>query len=260
VRLDEYTRLRAEVFSEVAGALANRWTEVREFRSTYLGDTDARLTGAEAGAWLYRREAPEYALADLAEISRRLSREFRWRMGDADWFMLTGYVPFVKPVSVSVRQSSHRDLPNYLNRPYYLEGSNFMVDTAEIVITAEPWVDSDIVVGAFKEVQKQVRGGDNRKITTKTLKAVRFVARRLGADKIRWPELRVGWNEAHPGMRYNNRNDLYEAFRRFLRPKYNSPKFPDYEPAPWQEAEGAEHERRLTLSKQVAKRNGLAGG
>jgi hypothetical protein len=253
VRLDDYTTLRAEVFSEVAGALANRWAEVREFRSIYLGDTDTRLTDAEARAWIYRREAPENALVDLAEVSRRLSQAFRWRTGDANWFVLTGHVPFVRPVSVVVHDNSYRDLPNYLNRRYYLEGSDFMVNTAEIVITAEPWVDANVVVRAFKEVQKQVNGGDNHKVTPKVLDAVRFVARRLGTDKIRWPELTVGWNRSQedPKKHYRSRNGLPQAFSRFLRPKYKSPRFPDYELAPWQEAERAEHEHRLAHSKDA---------
>jgi hypothetical protein len=243
VRLDEYTRLRAEVFSEVTGALANRWAMVRRFRDVHLGNTDARLTAAEAGAWLYRKEAPTGALEELRKISRHLSRAFRWRIKDADWFVLTGYVPFVRPVSVAVSCTSHRDTPkNYVNGCYFLKGSDFMVNTAEIVITAEPWVDANVVARAFREVQKQVKGGDNHKVTPKVLDAVRFVARRLGTGKIRWSELTAGWNKSQqdPKKHYRTRNGLPQAFSRFLRPQYKSPTFPDYEPTPWQEAEWAE--------------------
>ena len=83
VRLDGYTRLRAETFSEVAGALANRRTEVRTYRVLYLGGTESWLTDDEAGAWIYGREAPTNALEDMWEVSRRLSRAFRWRTDDA---------------------------------------------------------------------------------------------------------------------------------------------------------------------------------
>ncbi len=128
------------------------------------------------------------------------------------------------------------------------------------MITAEPWVDAEIVGRAFREVQKQVNGGDNRKITTKVLEAIRFVARRLGTGKIRWPELTAAWNRSQdPEKHYRSRNGLPQAFSRFLRPKYKSPRFPDYELAPWQEAELAEHERRLAHFKEVAERNRLAG-
>ena len=257
VRLDDYTLLRAETFSEVAGALANRRTEVREFRAIYLGGTEARLTDEEAGAWVYGGKAPTNAIEDMREVSRRLSRAFRWRVGDADWFLLTGYVPFVRPVSVSVHKNSIRDVPNYLNRDYHLEGSDFMVDTAEIVITAEPWVDANIVIRAFKEVQKQVNGGDNRKITAKTLDAVRFVARRLRTDKIRWQQLRSEWNSEQddPKRRYGSRDSLRKACINFLRPRYESPRYPDYDPTPWQEAEWAERERRLAYAKEVFERH-----
>ncbi len=246
VRLDDYTELRAEVFSEVAGVLANRRTEVREFRGIYLGGMEARLMEEEAGAWVYGDKAPTHALEDMREISRRLSRAFRWRTGDANWFLLTGYVPFVRPVSVSVRQNSIRDVPSYLNRDYHLEGPDFMVDTAEIVITAEPWVDAKIVSRAFREIQKQVRGGDNHKLTVKVLDAVRFVARQLGTDKIEWPSLRSAWNDAQddPKRRYHSRDGLYKAFHRFLRPAYKSPVYPEYVPAPWQVERQAAKERR----------------
>ena len=246
VRLDGYTRLRAETFSEVAGALANRRAEVRKFRDLYLGGTESRLTDDEAGAWIYGREAPTNALEDMREVSRRLSRAFRWREDDAHWFLLTGYVPFVRPISVRTRQNSFLDVPNYLNRDYRLEGPNFMVDTAEIVITAEPWVDAEIVSRAFREVQKQVRGGDNRKV--KVLDAVRFVAHRLGTGKVEWPVLRSAWNNAQddPTRRYRSRDGLYKAVRRFLQPRYNQPTYPEYEPTPWQVARQAAEGRRVS--------------
>jgi hypothetical protein len=248
VRLDGHTRLRAETFSEVAGALANRRAEVRKFRALYLGGTESRLTDDVAGAWIYGREAPPNALEDMREVSHRLSRAFRWRTDDAYWFLLTGYVPFVRPISVRTRQNSFLDVPNYLNRDYHLEGPNFMVDTAEIVITAEPWVDAEIVSRVFREVQKQVRGGDNRKVTVKVLDAVRFVARRLGTGKVQWPVLHSAWNAAQndPTRRYGSRDGLYKAVRRFLQPRYNKPTYPEYEPAPWQVARQAAEARRTS--------------
>jgi hypothetical protein len=248
VRLDRYTQLRAETFSEIAGAIANRRTEVRKFRDLYLGGTESRLTDDEAGAWIYGREAPTNALEDMREVSRRLSRAFRWRADDAHWFLLTGYVPFVRPISVRTRRNIFFDVPNYLNRDDKLEGPNFRVDTAEIVITAEPWVDAEIVSSVFREVQKQVRGGDNRKVTVKVLDAVRFVARRLGTGKVEWPVLHSAWNTAQddPTRRYRSRDGLYKAVRRFLEPRYNNPTYPKYEPAPWQVARQAEEVRRTS--------------
>lgn len=252
-RLDDYTRLRAEAFSEVAGALANRWAAVREFRDLHLGGVEARLSKDEAGTWLYGGAAPAEAREDLQKVSRRLSKTFRWRIGDSNWFVLTGHVPFVSPINVSVRRNSSRDLPSYLNRRYYLGDNGFMVDTAEIVITAEAWVPFQIVAQAFSEVQRQVRGGDNRKTTSKVLGVVRFVASQLGAGKLRWPELQAKWNRTRPEWGYNGRNGLYEAFHNFLHPPqgYRDPQYPEYEPAPWQEAERASEERHLARKKDA---------
>jgi hypothetical protein len=263
VRLDGYTQLRAETFSEVAGALANRLAEVRTFRYLYLGGTESRLTDDEAGAWIYGSEAPTNALEDMREVSRRLSRAFRWREDDAHWFLLTGYVPFVRPISVRTRQNSFHVRPNFMNRDYQLEGPNFIVDTAEIVITAEPWVDAEIVSRVFREVQKQVRGGDNRKVTDKVLDAVRFVARQLGTGKVQWPVLRSAWNAAQddPTIHYHSRDGLYKAVRRFLQPRYNKPTYPEYEPTPWQVARQAAEERRVSsLASHELNRLGSPSG
>src|SRR5919107_522167 len=53
VRLDEYTRLRAEVFSEVTGALANRWAMVRRVRGGFLGEKEGRPTAAGGGGGVF---------------------------------------------------------------------------------------------------------------------------------------------------------------------------------------------------------------
>src|SRR5215217_8577161 len=58
IELDAYTQHRSEAFTEVAGALANRWASVRAFRDLYLGGVEARLPSSEAGTWLYGRGAP----------------------------------------------------------------------------------------------------------------------------------------------------------------------------------------------------------
>ena len=85
---------------------------------------------------------------------------------------------------------------------------------------------------------------------------MRFVARRLRTDKIRWPELTAGWNKSQqdPKKHYRTRNGLPQAFSRFLRPKYKSPTFPDYESTPWQEAERAEGEAVLAASPKLISR------
>lgn len=252
---DEYTRDRAEAFSAAAGSLGNRRAEVRRFRDLYLGGIESRLSDDEAAAWLYEGRAPEGALEHLSEISRRLSKNFRWRIGDANWFVLTGWVPFVEPINVTVRYNDSRDGPSYLNKQYYLGDFSLPVETAEIVITAEPWVDYRFVSQAFKDTQRQLRRGDNRKTTTKILNAVRFVAQRLGTGKIRWPELQAQWNRDYPEWEHKGRNGLYEAFHGFLRPGYGDVKFPKYEPTPWQSAERAKRDEDRKRAQEVFRRH-----
>lgn len=252
--LDDYTRHRAEVFSEVAGVLANMWAKVRRFRHVYLGSTDAKLTEAEAASWLFG-DGMEMMTArqDMSEISRLLSRAYRWRTREANWFLLTGDVPFVHPISISVSQTRHRDFPSYLNKCYQLPGYAFDVGTGEIIVTVEPWVDAETVSQEFREVQRQILGGDNRKTTTKVLEAVRFVVRRLKENRVIWSKLQAEWNRTHPELRYNSRGGLSKAFRRFLQPGYESPKFADFELTPAQRWE-KEYRRRKT--ERIRKRFG----
>jgi hypothetical protein len=252
VGLDDYTRQRAEVFSEVVGVLANMWAAVRRFREIHLSGVENRLTDAEAAAWLFGGELKPEAKEDMREISRRLSRVYRWRTREANWFLLTGYVPFVHPINVSYRLTRHRDVPSYLSKDYQVPGYDFDVGTAEIVITAEPWVDAKVVSQTFKEIQRQMRGGDNRKTTAKVLDVARFVAQRMKQGRI--AGLQDEWNKTHPEMRYGSRGGLAKAFGRFLQPGYKSPEFAAYEPTPAHNWEEEHRRRKVEAIKKVFER------
>ena len=254
VDLDDYTRRRAEVFSEAVGVLANMWATVRRFRDIHLGGVENRLTDTGAAAWLFGGEAPATAQEDMHEISRRLARVYRWRTREANWFLLTGYVPFVHPINVSYRLGQHHDVPSYLNKSYMVSGYDFDVETAEIVITAEPWVDAGIVSQAFKDIQRQIRGGDNRKTTTKVLKAVRFVTQRLKQGHPRWSALQAEWKTVHPDMSYSSRDGLSKAFRRFICPGYKSPEFVGYERTPAQRWQEEYRRQRGTAAAEILRK------
>ena len=255
--LDEYSNRRAEAFSEVSAALANRRAEVRAFRQERLAT--GLLTEEQADDFL--RGASAEILAHLRSVARTLSKAYRWREKAAEWFVLTGHEPFVKPLNVSVRLDRSADSPNYLDAPYALEGPRFFVETADITIVAEPWVDATQVTKAYRRVQKQVLGGKtgrNTKKDSRTLDAVRFIARQIRDSKpIQWSEITSNWNQAQedPGRQYLSRGGMSQAFRRFLQPRYNIPRF-TFELEPWQEREQAAKEREAERMRNRSKRLG----
>lgn len=219
VELDDYTRLRSEIVAE----LAEEWPVVRKtdgeewrkaavrlFRSRYLG-----------GRLLSDEEADEFLRGDgigqrqLGRLVRKLVRAYRWPERQARRFVLTGRPPAPLYLSVAVGEGEPPLVP----------------DKARIWIDAEAWVDAEEVARAYRAAQRQLLGGDNRKIPIHHLEAFRFVRRHTSAGGSRpsWPRLRELWNEEHPDHPYRQRNGLFQAFKyaseRLLHPGYNRPRW-----------------------------------
>lgn len=270
VELDEDSERRALVFSAVAAMLAGRRASVREFRAKHLGGEDTRLTEEQAAKLLYELEPQfvrvngtierraEFVLteqirgnliqlrADLDRTARRLSKDYRWRYDAAQWFVLTGNAPYVRPLTVKVDLTqATTDDASFRNREYQLHPA-FKSETAEITLVAEPWVDAELVAQAYRSVQRQILGGDNRKKDRRTLDAVLFAARQIRErGSFSWSELVRAWNDTQrdPGRRYKDRRGLHQAFARFLRPRYNEPRFRRYQPEPWQRHRDAQRDK-----------------
>ena len=229
VELDEYSQKRARTFSEVAAALAEGHPEVKEFRAEFLGSEDTRLTEEQAGEMLYVEDLPLHIFDRLHSLAKRLSRAYRWRLDAAKWFVLTGDAPYVQPLTVHF---SH----NISNEDHY-------PNTAEITMIVEPWVDAKDVERVYREVQRQVLGGDkrksadNRKKKKRTLDAVGFAARQIRENGTEsWQELTRRWKRSQrdPRRHYKSRGGLRQAFKRFVRPAYNQPIYKPIQPEPWQ--------------------------
>jgi hypothetical protein len=165
----------------------------------------------------------------LHALAKKLSGAYRWRLDAAKWFVLTGDVPYVQPLTIRFSRtiSNEEHYPN----------------TAEITMIVEPWVNAKDVERAYRDVQRQVRcgangkGGDNRKKKERTLDAVYFAARQIreGGNES-WSELTRCWNRSQKDSRrrYNSRGALQQAFKRFLPPVYNRPTYKPFVPEPWQ--------------------------
>jgi hypothetical protein len=226
-----------------------------------LNASCAEAAAPEEQADDFLRGASADDLAHLRSVARTLSKAYRWREKAAEWFVLSGHEPFVRPLTTSVHLNHSADYPNYLDAPYALGGPHFFVETADITIVAEPWVDATQVTNAYRRAQKRVLGGKtgrNTKKDSRTLDAVRFTARRIrDSNHIRWSEITADWNQVQerPGCQYLSRGGMAQAFRRFLRPRYNVPQF-TFEPEPWQERERDVKEREVERMRKHSERLG----
>jgi hypothetical protein len=234
VTLDDYSQRRAQAFSEVAAALAQDHPEVRSFREHFLNGR--LLTNEEAGEFLDKGEG----LEDLRSLGKKLCITYRWREGDAEWFVLTGEPPPVPALraQVSLNASIQSYYPN----------------TAEITLTIQPWVNAEEVVRIYRDIQRQVLGGDNRRLHDRTLDAVRFVTQQIrehGEES--WSRRLSRWNRERPKWRYASFRGLRQVFERFVHPHYEAPKYAPYEPTPYQTWR---NKRRHQQFEQIKKRLG----
>jgi hypothetical protein len=213
VELDGYTRKRAETASEVAATFADKHPEVRRFRRAYLGGEDVRLTEEQAQEFLDHPPTGEI-LDELLSLARKLGWRYRWTYRDTWWFLLTGNVPHIVPLRIHynyVRDEQNSPEPHYPNM-------------AEITLIVEPWIDAKDVERVYRDVQRQVLGGDNRKKDERTIEAVRFVARQIRLHGgLSWLEMKERWNRSQtdPDWRYSSRGGLHQAFKRFVRAVYH---------------------------------------
>jgi len=259
IKLSESAMKRAETFAEVAVTLAENHPEVQRFRRTHLGDQ--LLTGEEARAFLDRRcggprlparhfkigprklsdgqlaqkMADKAISVRLWKLAEKLSNTYRWRTGDAINFVLTGDGPHVEPITVGGDISQPLLFPDV--RPD-LDLSNGIItaeigdfsrpyrpSTARITISAEVWVDAGEVAQVFREVQRQILGGDARPLAEKTLEAVKFAARRMREyPEETWEERLHAWNQTcAEGWQKRNFRALRQAFERFTYRPLNFP-------------------------------------
>lgn len=232
----EHATERAEAFAEIAGIMGNRHPKVTQFRRMHLGGR--LLTDGEAREFLNRRcDGPRPTTHGANAVSRKLwklaeklSKTYLWQENDAMWFVLTGYVPSVKPLEVRVLITP----PRSMGLPPVPK--DYHPSTARITITADAWVSAGEVEGAFRDAQRQILGGDARTTRkARTLAVVKFVARWMRDHPEKsWEELLRAWNETYPKWRYKDFRGLRQAFERFVHREYNIPNYRRAEKTPYQ--------------------------
>ena len=168
VELSEYSRQRGQVLSEVAAALAKLNPRVRSFRERFLGGPEQTVSVAEASEMLHDTDLR----GRTNSISGLVGRQYAWQHGDTLWFLLTGHAPPIEPLSANVYlplKSGH-DRLSLLDYP---------LNTARIVLTAHVWVPAKEFERLFRNVQRQMVGGDNKATRKHVLSMAQFVAREI---------------------------------------------------------------------------------
>jgi hypothetical protein len=251
VQPSEQASKRAQAFSEMAAALAENHPAIKKFRKMYLGNR--LLTDDKARRFLDRHDGPDgpsWLMRELRKLAGRLAYTYRWREGDAIWFVLTGQAPLVRPLDVSVvvsQTSRYPGTPRTLipssSPPRYYAAdprtADYYPSTAPITITADVWVDAKEVEHVFRETQRHILGGDAKPVDERTLEVIKFVAQRMREHpQESWAKRWRAWNATcQQDWRYEDYRGFRQTFKRFanrLHRPYNFPNFPEPEPTPYQ--------------------------
>jgi hypothetical protein len=253
VEPSENVMKRAEALAEVLATLCDNHPEVQEFRQKYLPgrllkDEEARSFLDERGGpqgtdkvvrrtarnpkWALRTDAKRYAtpsdMRELLRLSGKLSKAYGWSEGDALWFVLTGYIPPIRPLEVEL----------FINTSTW-PSRNYEPFIPRITVTAHAWVQAGQVERAFRDAQRQLFKGDAPpQKNERRLEVVKFVARRMRErDGETWEERRKAWNRRCPKewrySTYNGFRQVYERFKeQYIYRRYNHPNYKKREITP----------------------------
>ncbi len=211
--LTPYEARAARAYSHYLALQAGRRLDVQLFRRRYLrggllGEEEAlrfindaayRQAGStcvleflDGEGKTHRVEVQRRSRLDrLRKISLDLARSLPWSPGGAAAFVLTG----------EVRENS----PLF----GYVVGGR-------LVVEAGPWISSRSVSALHHRLQRRVRGGDNRPVSSRALELFVFVEERTNqrGERPSWGELLQMWNAAHPEQPFSDRAALMRSYRR----------------------------------------------
>lgn len=130
-------------------------------------------------------------LYHLYEVSGMLAGNLFADEAGATRFVLTGEWPQAPPLEAEIGAGS-------------------------ITLTTSPWISEKTLRHFYLQLQRRLRGGDNRPIEEKARDGLLFVTEHTDAQgrKPTWEVLRKLWNERYPRRRFENRGDFYKAYQR----------------------------------------------
>jgi hypothetical protein len=212
IKLAERERKRADVLLKISMRQAAERLDVKRFRNERLGGR--RLFYDEAEAYISPGMDEEINDRELADLGRRLERDYSWRRDDAAWFVLADRTPRLRPLTVNASMHQSRYGPSY----------------CKITLHVAPWIPSEEVERAFVRARDQVRGGSGPGTVGKQrLEVLRFVEEQRAEDGRRpnFEALLKMWNQEHPHWAYADYRALSKAYREAYQevvyPKYQTP-------------------------------------
>jgi hypothetical protein len=247
---------KAEALTEVFATLAENHPEVDRFRRSYLpgwpltdeqareflsvrggpkGTDKAVLRSAPNPKWALHPAAKRYStptdMRELLGLASKLSNAYGWQEGDALWFVLTGYIPPLRPLEVEMLIHMSTGPSRY-----------YSPITARITVTAQAWVQADEVASAFRDAQRQLLRSDAPPTARdeRTLEVVKFVARRMRKyEGETWSKRWKAWNRTcSKRWRYSDYRgfqQVYERFKkRYVYRKYEPPNYVKRERTPFE--------------------------
>jgi hypothetical protein len=207
---------------------------LRDKRQDILIFEKRRVTGSCSWRdWEGRSRSTAYhegsALEQLDHWARQLAAEFPWSAHDAAWFLLTGDVPDVSAIRVSLHEV--RDRP----------GNDAEYNRVEVTIRAEAWVSATTVRRAYTVVQSELLKAAGRRklkgIDAAMLELVRFADRWIQEHgRPNYRAMGRAWNAfAAEEHRYADHKNFGYAYKRTLRSLLMAPfRIPRYA---WSEEE-----------------------
>jgi hypothetical protein len=158
----------------------------------------------------------------------KVIQQYPWEEADAVWFILTGEVPWVVPVTWQARWfGGDRTISSFRE-----EEESFSYGF--ITLKVEPWVSPQSVKQIYSEAQRSLRGEQrSRRLENKSLKLLEFVNERANPADLSSPkgrerlasELVSAWDEKNPKDAYGSNTrkfwrDFNRARRAVLAPEY----------------------------------------
>jgi hypothetical protein len=256
VEPSENVMKKGEALAEVLATTCADHPEVQRFRRKYLHgrlltDEEARSFLDERGGpqgtakavrrtarnpkWALHPYAKRYAtpsdMRELLGLSDKLSKAYGWSEGDALWFVLTGYIPPIRPLEVELIINTSTTWPSRVYEPFI----------PRIIVTAHAWVQAEEVERAFRDAQRQLfRGDAPPQKDERRLEVVKFVARRMRErDGETWEERQKAWNRRCPKeWRYSTYRGFRQVFKRFkeqyMYRRYHHPNYKKRERTPYE--------------------------
>jgi hypothetical protein len=151
----------------------------------------------------------------LRETSVWLGRTYGFDVAQATWFVLTGAAPHRAPLEVGI---TRRYFPTHTD--------------GRVTFSIDPWVPADVVLRAYRDVQRHLLGRENRPLSLRNLGVFRSVledarkAERTNPGKQPPAPARSmsRWNREHPEEAYTQEwqfnRDVNRAEQAVLFPNY----------------------------------------